>query len=42
VWRVLRLTKDLIEVLNMFVNVFREEKEKRMKDYSTREIIDYS
>jgi len=36
------LTKDLIEVLNMFMNIFRRGEERRMKGYSTREMIDYS
>jgi len=29
-WRVLRLMEDLIEILNMFVNVFREGEERRI------------
>jgi len=39
---VLQLTKSIIEILNMFVKVLVTERERGIKDYSTRKIIDYS
>jgi len=39
---VLQLTKSIIEILNMFVKVLVTERERGIKDYSTRKIIDHS
>jgi len=38
----LKLTKDLIKALHIFIKVFGEGEGRRMKGYSTRKMIDYS
>jgi len=40
--KILRLVKDLIETLHMLVDILRRRRERSVKGYSTREMIDYS
>jgi len=39
---VLQLAKGIVKVLDMLMKVFITEREKGVKSYSTREMIDYS
>jgi len=38
----LRLAKDIVEVLDMFMEVLIARRKRRVKSYPTREIMNYS